>query len=180
MALLPSGLFRACSRNLALLNFAQVRRTSSGLTRASCRELPVFEQRPLVLKASEFQHLFEQGQTQKAYAHTPVRCFSQPQQGQLLQEWAAKVLQRQHPEAEILDPEPGTCCNGSRRGRHQAEYDFLMGGPRVEVKSSRMVWGKKQRHWLIQFANVKLPHANRSEPTFDDLYLVIMTPNGLI
>ena len=85
MALLPSGLFRACSRNLALLNFAQVRRTSSGLTRASCRELPVFEQRPLVLKASEFQHLFEQGQTEKAYAHTPVRCLSQPQQGQLLQ-----------------------------------------------------------------------------------------------
>ena len=50
--------------------------------------------------------------------------------------------------------------HGSRRGRHRAEYDFLMGGRRVEVKSSRMVWVKKQRHWLVQFANVKLPHAN--------------------
>ena len=42
--------------------------------------------------------------------------------------------------------------HGSRRGRHQAEYDFLMGGRRVEVKSSRMVFSLLMSSWLTRTA----------------------------
>ena len=38
--------------------------------RWSSPQLPVVERKPLVLKASEFQHLFEEGLTEKVYANT--------------------------------------------------------------------------------------------------------------
>ena len=68
------------------------------------------EQKPLVLKALEFQHLFEEGPTEKAYASTAVRSLSQYQLGRMRQKWARNVLQKKYPETEILDPEPGQFC----------------------------------------------------------------------
>ena len=97
------------------------------IVRWSSPQLPVVEGKPLVLKASEFQHLFEEGPTEKVYANTPVSGLSQAQQGKLLQEWARKVLQEKNPETVISDPDPGRCCNGIERGVHRPEYDFLMG-----------------------------------------------------
>ena len=73
----------------------------------------------------------------------------QAPQGKILQEWARKVLEEKCPETEILDPETGLCSNGSLRGRHQAEYDFLMGGWRVEIKSTRLVWDSIHRRWGV-------------------------------
>ena len=64
--------------------------------------------RVLVLPASEFEHLFEAGRTELAYAGTPLGSLTQHEQGTRCQEWAKKVLQEQNPEAEILDPEPGS------------------------------------------------------------------------
>ena len=98
----------------------------------------------------------------------------QAQQGKILQEWARKMLKEKHPEAAILDPETGLCRNGSLRGRHQAEYDFLMGGRRVEIKSTRLGWDSTRRRWGAQFQAIKISCAERKEAAFDDLYLVIV------
>ena len=147
--------------------------------RARCSQLPVVERRPLVLKATEFQHFFEEGPTEKVYANTPLAGLGQTQQGKILQEWAKGVLQKQNPQAEISDPDLGRCCNGRRRGVNMAAYDFLMGGRRVEVKSSRMFWSTTEGRWNVQFSNIKLPYRDRTQPAFDDLYLVILSPRGM-
>ena len=104
---------------------------------------------------------------------------SQAQQGKILQEWARKVLQEKGPGTVISDPDPGRCCNGIKRGVHRAEYDFLMGGRRVEIKSSRMAWSSTKQCWYVQFFRVKLPFGERTKSVFDDLYLVVMSPKGL-
>ena len=146
--------------------------------RARCSQLPV-ERRPLVLKATEFQHFFEEGPTEKVYANTPLAGLGQTQQGKILQEWAKGVLQKQNPQAEISDPDLGTCRNGSRRGVNMAAFDFLMGGRRVEIKSSRMFWSTTEGRWNVQFSNIKLPYGERTQPAFDDLYLVLLSPKGV-
>ena len=135
----------------------------------------------LVRPASEFEQFFEEGPTELAYAGTPVSGLTQHEQGRRCQEWAKEVLQEKNPEAEILDPEPEQCCNGVKRGRNQASYDFLLGGPRVEIKSARIAWESisKGGRWQVQFANIKLACKERTEPAFDDLYLVIVSPSGL-
>ena len=147
--------------------------------RWSSPQLPVVERKPLVLKASEFQHLFEEGPTEKVYANTPVSGLSQAQQGKILQEWARKVLQEKNPGTVISDPDPGRCWNGIKRGVHRAEYDFLMGRRRVEIKSSRMAWSSTAGCWYGHFVCVKLPSGERTESVFDDLYLVLLSPRGL-
>ena len=134
------------------------------------------------MQSSEFKHLFEEGPTELAYAGTPVGGLTQHAQGSMCQAWARKVLQEQNPDAEILDPEPGTCSDGRRRrGSHQAEYDFVLDGRKVEVKSARMAWHATSRRgcWILQFKAVKLAYGERTRAAFDDLYLVIMSPKGL-
>ena len=179
MEFLPFHLFRRLSGRRAVLNHLTVSWSRSTLVRTSCTRLPQVEGKPLVLRASEFRHLFEEGPTERIYASTPMSGLGQAQQGKILQEWARKVLHQQNPLAQISDPQPGQCCNGNRRGRHQAEYDFLMGGRRVEVKSTRLVWDSTHRRWGVQFQAVKMSGAERNEAAFDDLYLVIASPVGL-
>ena len=138
-------------------------------------------QRVLVLSSSEFEQFFEEGPTELAYVGTPVSGLTQHEQGRRCQEWAKKVLQEKNPEAGILDPEPEQCCNGVKRGRNQASYDFLLGGRRVEIKSARIAWESisKGGRWHVEFRNIKLACKERTEPAFDDLYLVIVSPTGL-
>ena len=162
----------------AVLNRASVLGLRWGCVATGSIQLPVVERKPLVLKASEFQHFFEEGPTEKVYAGTPMSGLGQNQQGKAVQEWARKALQEKNPEAEILDPQLGTCCNGMTRGRNMALYDFLMDGRRVEVKSARMAWSSHYG-WYVRFAGIKLAHAQRPECAFDDLYLVILSPDGL-
>ena len=64
--------------------------------RVRCSQLPV-ERRPLLLKATEFQHFFEEGPTEQVYANTPVAGLGQYQQGKMVEEWAKGVLQKQNP-----------------------------------------------------------------------------------
>ena len=149
------------------------------LVRACCSDRSVLERKPLVLRASLFQHLFEIGPTEKAYAGTPVEDLSQAGQGKLLQEWARKVLEEKNPETEILDPEVGVCCDGRKRGRHMASYDFRLGTQRVEIKSAKMVWNAAHRQWYTLFAGVKLGSFARHQAAFDDLYLALMCPTGV-
>ena len=135
--------------------------------------------RVLVLSSSEFEQFFEEGPTELAHAGTPASGLRQAQQGRMCKEWVRKVLQERHPEAEMLDPDPGFCCNGSRRGSDQAEYDFLLEGQRVKAKSSKMAWSLKARLWTVEYLRVRLAYGERAEPAFDDLYLVILSPKGL-
>ena len=58
-------------------------------------------------------------------------------------------------------------------------YDFRLGARRVEIKSARLAHSSQQGRWIVDFANIKLPYRERTEPAFDDLYLVIMSPRGL-
>ena len=136
--------------------------------------------RVLVLPSSEFEHLFEEGPTELAYAGTPAGRIKKYEQGRLGRAWARKVLREKNPKSEILDPEPGTCSDGRmRRGSYHAEYDFLLNGQKVEVKSARMTWYSMRGYWHLRFKAVKLPYGERTEAAFDDLYLVIMSPKGL-
>ena len=84
-------------------------------------------------------------------------------------------------ESEILEPEPGTCSDGRRRASNQAEYDFVLKGRKVEVKSARMTWVSTSQggYWLLRFKAVKLPYGERTRAAFDDLYLVIVSPDGM-
>ena len=138
--------------------------------------------RALVLPSSEFEHLFEEGPTELAYAGTPAGRIKKNEQGRIGKAWARKVLQEQNPKSEILEPEPGTCSVGRRRrGSYQAEYDFVLDGRKVQVKSARMTWVSTSQggYWLLRFKAVKLPYGERARAAFDDLYLVIMSPEGM-
>ena len=115
----------------------------------------------LILPASEFEHLFEEGPTELVYAGTPVSGLTQNEQGRICQEWAKKVLQEQNPEAEILDMEPGTCCNGTRRGSYRTGYDFLLESRRVKARSCRMVWSSRAKLWTVECARVRLAYGER-------------------
>ena len=152
----------------------------AALTRAQTAWLKgIVARQPLVLKASEFKHLFEEGPSEAIYNNTPVRALGQQRQGELLQEWARRVLQEKNPQFAFSDPEPGVCHNGRRRALHCAPYDFLMQGRRVEVKSARLSWDSYCQRWYARFINVKLACGERTDALFDDLYLVMMSPKGL-
>ena len=178
MALLPYHLRCSLRLSRAAENHLVVNWWRWAFVRARCSQLPV-ERRPLVLKATEFQYFFEEGPTEQVYANTPIAGLGQNQQGKMVEEWAKGVLQKQNPHAEISDPEPGICRDGSRRGAHREEYDFLMGGCRVEIKSSRMAWSSTERLWYVVFSSIKLPYGERAQPAFDDLYLVLLSPKCL-
>ena len=142
----------------------------------------VIPSQPLVLNASdpELKHLFEEGPMEAAYANTFLANIHGQQQGLLLQKWAMQTLQETHPGYEFSDPDQGTCCNGSKRGAGNAAYDFLMNGRRVEIKSSRMSRNERENRWRIFFTNIKLPTDKRTVAAFDDLFLVIASPNCLL
>ena len=138
--------------------------------------------RVLVLPSSEFEHLFQEGPTELAYAGTPAGRIKKNDQGRIGKVWAKKVLQEQNPKSEILEPEPGTCSDGRRRrASYQAEYDFVLDGRKVQVKSARMTWysASPGGFWLLRFWGVKFPYGERTGAAFDDLYLVIISPSGM-
>ena len=184
MAFLPCHWSRHLNHSRAILNHGKISWSRWTFVRAGSTQLPLVERKPLMLKASEFQHLFEEGPTERIYAGTPVSGLGITQQGKVGELWARDVLQEQNPGTKISEPELGICCNGRRRGSNMTSYDFRLGSRRVEIKSSRMTWtsakGLRLRSfWSLQFANVKLPYGKRPEAAFDDLYLVIMSPWGL-
>lgn len=137
------------------------------------------ERKPLLLNASEFQLLFGEGPTEAIYRGTLAQDLSQAKRGKLCEDWARQALQKINPKSEVLDAEPGTDCNGNRRGVHMAPYDFMMDGRRVEVKGARMSFCRTYQQWRISFRHIKLPFGSRQLAEFDDLYFVIVRPSGL-
>ena len=178
-AFLPCHLRCSFRFSRAGLNNAVLGWSRWTFVRGCSTQVPVVERKPLVLKASEFQRLFEEGPTEKVYANTPVSGLGQAQQGKMAEAWVRKVLQEKNPEIEISDPDPGRCCNGSKRGAYRAEYDFLLSGRRAEIKSARLTWSSTEGRWNVQFLRVKLAYGERVEAAFDDLYLVLPSPRGL-
>ena len=162
MALLSGHLLR----HLNHCRHGQILWSNWTLATTGSTQLPQVGRKPLVPKASEFQHLFEEGPTENIYAGTPLKGMGQAQQGKMVEEWARRVLQAKNPQTEISDPDLGMCCNGSRRSPSMAAYDFLMDGRRVEIKSARMAWSSTERRWRVQFLCVKLPYGKRMEPAF--------------
>ena len=53
--------------------------------------------RVLVLPSSEFEHLFQEGPTELAYAGTPAGRIKKNEQGRIGRAWAGEVLQEKNP-----------------------------------------------------------------------------------
>ena len=83
----------------------------------------------------------------------------------MLEDWARMMLKETGTDCEIQDPVPGRHIDGRRRGVYNAEYDFLVNGRRVEIKSSQLKWDAGTRTWKVSFVGLKFG-------AFDDLLLV--------
>lgn len=85
-------------------------------------------------------------------------------------------------DSVITDALVGYCVNGSLRGQHQAEYDWMRDKQRIECKSSQLYWDRSNVRWMCRFANVRGVHTCtkvQHEPAFDELLLALYTPSGV-
>ena len=127
----------------------------------------------LTLPASQFKHMWaDAGKTAEIYNNHPLAIMNPARRSMVLQDWARKMLEETTTNCLVQDPIPGKCIDGTRRGVHNAEYDFLLNGRRVEVKSSQLRWDRSVRKWKVSFGGVRFG-------AFDDLFLVIFSPHGL-
>ena len=131
--------------------------------------------RRLVLPASLFGDILEDaGETAAAYARHPLAQLSPARRGRVLQDVVLSVLRRCS-GTEVAMPPPRLNVHGTACGSHQAEYDFAVGGRRVECKSAQLYWCRRSARWQAQFRDIKL-HRNQ----FDDLLLALYTPSDLL
>ena len=140
--------------------------------------------RCLVLSASRFQHILNNpGQSSKAYlgrAGHELSLLSGKRRGMILQELCKKEVARLNPHSTITEPSRGARCNGAQRSASQAEWDFSLGGRKVECKSAQMSWQENGKRWSVRFQGIKLPRPGfREQAPFDDLYLTIFSPDSL-
>ncbi|CAE7945001.1 unnamed protein product [Symbiodinium sp. KB8] len=136
-----------------------------------------------IVKLDELQVLISQVQagrkavaceTAAAYGGHPLAQLSPARRGQVLQDVVQSVLRRCS-GTEVARPRPRLNVRGTACGSHQAEYDFTVGGRRVECKSAQLYWCRGSARWQAQFRHIKL-HQNQ----FDDLYLALFTPSDLL
>ena len=135
----------------------------------------------LVLDSSQFQDILDTaGQTCIEYAGDPLSAISEARRGILLETLARKMLERQYPERHSEDALSSLACvDGRRRNSHFAEWDFTHQGRRVELKTAKLCFDSRARTWRVGFFNVKFARAGyRAQQPFDDLYLLIYTPNA--
>lgn len=135
----------------------------------------------VTFSAFQFQDLWDDvGETARAYDGHPLAELDPARRGALCQEWARQMLQRVYPNSSITDAVPGTCVNGQRRSRGQAEFDFTMDCKKIEVKSASLQWAQSTNRWSFLFRSVKFPHLVLPKGgSFDKLYLVLFSPKGL-
>ena len=134
----------------------------------------------VTFSAFQFQDLWDDvGPAARAYDGHPLAELSPSRRGALLQEWARQMLQQEFPNSSITDADPGTCVNGNRRGRTQAEFDFTMDCKKVEVKSASLRWVERENRWRFDFNCVKFSHLSPQNKSFDVLYLVLFSPKWL-
>ena len=112
------------------------------------------------------------GKTAEIYNNHPLATMDPKRRSMVLEDWARMVLEEKEANCEIQDPVPGKRIDGTRRGMYHAEYDFLLNGRRVEIKSSQLKWDAAKGVWKARFGGLKFG-------AFDDLYLVIFSPEWL-
>lgn len=133
----------------------------------------------LTLQASQFQHILGKlSLTEQMYAGNPLAALSYARRGFLLQKWAKRFLAEKYPYLSMLQPHLGQCINGMKRSTHNAEYDVLFGGRRVELKSAQLCFNRSR--WEVTWRGIKLQFPGcRNKSAFDDVYITLLTPGGL-
>ena len=130
------------------------------------------------MDSSYFQHLYEHPSYHSSvYGDDPLAKINEKRRGMLLESFARSTLERMYPELCSEDAVSSlTCINGSQRA--SAEWDFTLGGKRVELKTAMLCFNFIGKHWLVTFKDIKLGQSgHRQEQPFDDLYLLIYTPD---
>ena len=135
----------------------------------------------LVLDSSRFQHIIgSMSLTCAVYGDDPLAVTSEYRRGMLLEALGRQMLEELYPRHQSQDACSAlTCVNGSRRGRRVTEWDFTLGGKRLELKSGKLCFDTAARTRRVSFANVKIArNGYHAKQPFDDLYLMIYTPDG--
>ena len=109
--------------------------------------------------------------THDAYKGVPLATHSSKARGDILERVARRVMEKTMGET-ACDPSSSVRVNGSKRGRNSGAYDFMIGGRRVEAKSSQLKWNSHMKHWKTHWQNIK-----RDE--YDDLLLILYSPVGV-
>lgn len=109
--------------------------------------------------------------THDAYDGVPLATLSSKARGDIMEVVAMRIMEEKMGE-KAQTPTSGTCVNGSKRGRNSEEYDFLIAGRRVEVKSAQLKWNTHKRYWWVNWQHIK-------RDAYDDLLLVLYTPLGV-
>ena len=137
--------------------------------------------RYVTFSASQFQHLWEDvGPVAHPYNWHPLAQLNGVRRGAVIEKWVRRMLQDTCPGCVVEDAVPGHCVNGVRRSPHQAEYDFLCDGRKVEIKSAQLLGGNPGERWVVRFGGIQFQASSISSCTiFDDLYLVIFSPKWL-
>jgi len=137
--------------------------------------------KPLQLPTRQFSAILEQRTTAfTAYEGSPLAGISDKRSGDVLATIVREMDAYLHPAADVCDPIPGTGIDGQKLGVNQAAYDWLRDGRRIECKSSRLSWSGGNQCWRFLFRDVKFPYGKvRSEAAFDELLLVLCTPERL-
>ena len=125
----------------------------------------------LILPASQFRHIWaDAGRTAEIYNNHPLAIMNSKRRSMVLQDWTRTMLEETMTNCLVQDPVPGKCVDGSKRSVGNSEYDFLLNGRRVQVKSAQLRWS--QGTWRVEFKGLRFE-------AFDDLYLVIFSPKWL-
>ena len=153
---------------------------------AASRTFLGFARRPtafrclVVLDSSHFHHIISDlGHTLVGYEDDPLARVSPSRRGLLLETLARRMLERTFPERCSQDAcSSQLCLDGRRRSTYIAEWDFTLGGRRVEIKTAKLCFDLSTQSWRVTFSNVKFAGAEGHHNPFDDLYLLIYAPDA--
>ena len=133
--------------------------------------------RVLVLPASHFQDLIDDvGKTPGIYRGCPMEHLNPSRRGILLQKLCKQVIADKYPHLKLEDPTPGQTINGRRRSQHHAEWDFTLGGRKIECKSSQLTWSAAKKRWGVCWRGIKVELPGVRKQMFDELFLAIYSP----
>ena len=109
--------------------------------------------------------------TANPYSGCTLSLIAPQLRGNILEDVGRTVYARHHPNSHIADPVPGYKCNGTRRSRKQAEFDWMCAKTRVQCKSAQLS-PNRINAWRCAFVNIKRAWC-------DELFLVLYTPKQL-
>ncbi|CAE7594320.1 unnamed protein product [Symbiodinium sp. CCMP2592] len=122
---------------------------------------------PMDLLASQLSN-DDSWRMRDAYGGCLLATISPTWRGHVLKTAARSIYSQQHPGCSMSDPVPGRRCDGTHRAFHQAEYDWMCDGRRIQCKTAQLCWSKKGL-WRARFHNIKFDR-------LDELLLVMYTP----